>query len=201
MNLTDPGAVRPAHARRVPDAGAEEYPSISGGNTIVTATVLLETGMVEMREPVTRLILDAAAVLIGITADCEGGKCKAVSFDHVPSFKYPAWEPCLSISPGAACTTSSSVGLAINDECGTDLICVGERIKRAAQAAYTPVHAEKSDIRGVTVLYFTEPPVDDPDGTKTAVKTVVVVVVVSPGRFDRSPRETGSKRPRGGHAR
>ncbi len=36
-----------------------EYPPMSGSNTICTATVLLETGMVEMREPQTTLRLEA----------------------------------------------------------------------------------------------------------------------------------------------
>ena len=38
-----------------------EYPAMSGSNTICTATVLLETGMVEMREPETVLRLEAPA--------------------------------------------------------------------------------------------------------------------------------------------
>ncbi|KAJ9654903.1 hypothetical protein H2201_008913 [Coniosporium apollinis] len=67
---------------------SDEYPPMSGANTIATATVLLETGMVEMKEPVTTLKLDTAAGLIGVTADCEGGNCKAVAFDNVPSFVY-----------------------------------------------------------------------------------------------------------------
>ena len=36
-----------------------EYPPMSGSNTICMATVLLETGMVEMREPETMLRLEA----------------------------------------------------------------------------------------------------------------------------------------------
>ena len=37
-----------------------EYPAMSGSNTICVATVLLETGMVEMREPETSLRLGGA---------------------------------------------------------------------------------------------------------------------------------------------
>src|ERR1700692_2662613 len=37
-----------------------EYPAMSGSNTICVATVLLETGMVEMREPETTLRVEAA---------------------------------------------------------------------------------------------------------------------------------------------
>src|SRR5213078_947164 len=38
-----------------------EYPLMSGSNTICVATVLLETGMVEMREPETVVRLEAPA--------------------------------------------------------------------------------------------------------------------------------------------
>src|SRR3989304_3781276 len=41
-----------------------EYPGMSGTNTICVATVLLETGMVPMQEPVTELTLEAPAGLI-----------------------------------------------------------------------------------------------------------------------------------------
>lgn len=40
---------------------SEEYPAMSGGNTICVATVLLETGMVPMQEPVTELTLESPA--------------------------------------------------------------------------------------------------------------------------------------------
>ena len=36
-----------------------EYPVMSGSNTICVATVLLETGMVPMAEPVTDLVLES----------------------------------------------------------------------------------------------------------------------------------------------
>ena len=65
---------------------SEEYAPMSGSNTICTATVLLETGMVPMEYPVTKFNLDTAAGLIGITAECEAGKCKSVSFDNAPAF-------------------------------------------------------------------------------------------------------------------
>src|SRR6185436_6171863 len=45
-----------------------EYPPMSGSNTICTATVLLETGAVEMR------------------AACRDGRCESVEFSNVPCF-------------------------------------------------------------------------------------------------------------------
>src|SRR6266478_5665165 len=63
-----------------------EYPPMSGTNTICTATVLLETGVVPMREPVTELTLEAPAGLIRVRAECASGKVKSVTFRNVPAF-------------------------------------------------------------------------------------------------------------------
>lgn len=63
-----------------------EYPVMSGGNTISVATVLLEMGMLPMKEPVTELVLEAPAGLIRISAECRNGKVKSVTFKNVPAF-------------------------------------------------------------------------------------------------------------------
>src|SRR4030042_730599 len=63
-----------------------EYPGMSGTNTICVATVLLETGMLPMREPVTELTLEAPAGLIRVRADCENGKGRCATLQHVPAF-------------------------------------------------------------------------------------------------------------------
>src|SRR5439155_1732920 len=63
-----------------------EYPGMSGTNTICVATVLLETGMVPMQEPVTELTLEAPAGLIRVRAECSSGKVRGVTFQNVPAF-------------------------------------------------------------------------------------------------------------------
>src|SRR3954462_4421662 len=63
-----------------------EYPGMSGTNTICVTTVLLETGMLAMTEPVTELTLEAPAGLIRVRAECAGGKVRAVTFRNVPAF-------------------------------------------------------------------------------------------------------------------
>src|SRR5205814_7489325 len=50
-----------------------DYPPMSGSNTICVTTVLLETGMVPMRVPVTELVLEAPAGLIRVSAECDNG--------------------------------------------------------------------------------------------------------------------------------
>ena len=63
-----------------------DYPPMSGSNTICVATVLLETGMLPMREPVTDLVLEAPAGLIRVRAECANGKVRSVTFTNVPAF-------------------------------------------------------------------------------------------------------------------
>lgn len=63
-----------------------EYPLMSGGNTISVATVLLEMGMLPMKEPITELVLESPAGLIRVTAECKDGKVKGVTFKNVPAF-------------------------------------------------------------------------------------------------------------------
>ncbi len=65
---------------------AAGYPPMSGSNAICVVTVALETGLVEMREAETRLVLDTPAGLPPVTAACRDGKCERVSLDNVPSF-------------------------------------------------------------------------------------------------------------------
>ena len=57
-----------------------EYPPMSGTNTICTVTVLLETGMIPMQEPVTEITLEAPAGLVRVRAEVENGKVKRVTF-------------------------------------------------------------------------------------------------------------------------
>src|SRR5499427_10650060 len=63
-----------------------EYPGMSGTNTICVVTVLLETGVLPMREPVTDLVLEAPAGLIRVRAECTDGKVRSVTFQNVPAF-------------------------------------------------------------------------------------------------------------------
>src|SRR3954451_25286624 len=57
-----------------------EYPGMSGTNTMCVVTVLLETGLVPMIEPVTELTLEAPAGFIRVAAECADGKVRGVTF-------------------------------------------------------------------------------------------------------------------------
>jgi trans-L-3-hydroxyproline dehydratase len=64
----------------------EDTPPMSGSNCICVATVLLDTGIVPMTEPVTHMTLEAPAGLVEITAACSDGKAQSITLRNVPSF-------------------------------------------------------------------------------------------------------------------
>ncbi|KAL2690096.1 hypothetical protein Neosp_004164 [[Neocosmospora] mangrovei] len=177
----------------------EDYPPMSGANTVATATCLLETGMVPMQEPETVVKLDTPAGLVTVYANCENGKCKSVRFHNVPAFVFALDKEVTVPGLGAVkvdiayggmiyvLVDAASVNLKIKNTNGAQLVEVGERIKRAVVEQTKWAHPENSSITSITVLEFTEPLEPYKDGKK-AVNTVVV----SPGRLDRSPCGTGT---------
>ena len=69
-----------------------DTPPMSGSNTICVATVLLDTGIVAMQEPQTKLVLEAPGGIVEITAICREGKAERISVRNVPSFA-DGWMP------------------------------------------------------------------------------------------------------------
>lgn len=63
-----------------------DYPLMSGSNSICVATVLPETGMLAMQEPITELTLETSGGLVQLQASCDAGRCKSVRVTNVPSF-------------------------------------------------------------------------------------------------------------------
>ena len=57
-----------------------------GHGTIGTATVLVEMGMVEVREPVTVIRMDTPAGLVEASVEVEDGAAKSVTIQNVPSY-------------------------------------------------------------------------------------------------------------------
>ena len=185
-----------------------DYPAMSGSNSICVATVLLETGMVEMREPVTRFALETPGGLVETTAECRGGVCERVTTRNVPSFVHVLDRAVevpgtgivrLDIAWGGAffaLVDAADLGFALVPDEARALVEAGEAIKSAVRAG-TPVrHPSAPEFEGVTFVTFLGP-VTRENGIKAARNATVI----SPGKIDRSPCGTGSSRPRGGDAR
>jgi proline racemase len=178
---------------------ADYYVPMSGTNTICTVTALLETGMIPMQEPITKLTLEAPAGLVPVTAECRDGKCVSVTFDNVPGFVFvldgQVDVPGLgSIKVDVAyggmiycLVDAESLGFKLNNSEAAKLVEVGERIKRAAAVQIPCVHPENPHIHTINQTLFAGPLHTTPDGKRSRN-----TVIVSPGRHDRSPCGTGT---------
>ena len=63
-----------------------DTPPMSGSNSLCVATVLLETGILPIEEPETRLTLEAPGGLVSVSASCEDGRVQSVRVRNLPSF-------------------------------------------------------------------------------------------------------------------
>ncbi len=184
------------------DAGAiimepTEYPPMSGSNTMCVATVLLETGMVAMQEPTTRLRLDMPGGPVDIIADCQNGKCVSVEIANVPSFVDRLDAPleiagrgtiAVDVAYGGmfyALVAADKLGFSVTADEARDLAALGEDIRRAVRAQYNVVHPENPAIQGVSIVQFDMP-------FQGAGQVSRNTCIVSPGRSDRSPTGTGT---------
>jgi proline racemase len=186
-----------------PDAAAgivimesTDYPAMSGSNLICAATVLLETGIVPMREPVTEFAIETPAGLVRVAAECRDGACERVRFENVPAYvvgldlpvEVPGWgELRVDVAWGGAFfafADAAACGLEIVPEQAGELADLGRRITAAAAAQIPVRHPVRPDLHTITFTTFTGPPRAGGDGRNATV--------VSPGRLDRSPCGTAT---------
>lgn len=174
-----------------------EYVPMSGSNMICTVTVLLETGMIPMREPETVVTIDAPAGPVAARATCRDGKCLSVEFTNVPSF-VDRLDAKLEVEGLGTITIdtayggmfyaivdATALGFAIVPDEARDLAQMGERIRRAAREQLVVRHPENPDIQGVSIVQFDRPFAGVGQVTRNTC-------IVAPGRSDRSPTGTGT---------
>lgn len=172
-----------------------EYPPMSGTNTICVVTVLIETGMVEVVEPVTNLKLDTPAGLVAVQAEVRDGKVKRVTFRNVPAFAVHL-DAKIEVPTLGAVTVdvayggmfyviadAEPFGLRLTPDEGRDIVRIGEMIKAAASEQLPVVHPENPGIRGVTIAQLSAPPSRTDAHRRNAV-------VVSTGKLDWSKPST-----------
>lgn len=178
---------------------SEYYAAMSGTNTICTVTALLETGMIPMVEPETRIVLEAPAGLVAVTARCTEGKCRSVTFENVPSFVF-ALDTVIEV-PGLGTlkvdvayggmiyvlADAPALGFEIAPAEAADMVDVGERIKLAAAEQIPAVHPGNPGIHTINQTLFAGPLRWENNGLRSRNG-----VIVSPGRLDRSPCGTGT---------
>jgi proline racemase len=164
-----------------------EYPLMSGSNTICVATVLLETGMVDLREPETIVRLEAPAGVVEVRCACRDGRVESVELTNVPARATHLDAPLevegvgtlsVDVAFGGmwyAIADAAALGFALEPREARALCEIGERIRVAAKEQLT------SD---VSIVQIAQPW----QGVGAVSRNAVVI---APGRLDRSATGTG----------
>ncbi len=176
----------------------EHTPPMSGSNSMCVATVLLETGIVAMQEPETRLVLEAPGGLIEAAARCQDGKVEKVTITNHPSFAdrldatiEVAGLGTLTVDTAYGgdsfvLTDAASLGFSLTPDEARDITLVGMKVTRAANEQLGFRHPENPDWSHISFCQLTAPLNDEGD-----VPTGRNTVVIEPGKLDRSPCGTG----------
>ena len=176
----------------------EHTPPMSGSNSICVATVLLNTGIVEMQEPVTEFILEAPGGLVPIKAFCENGKAKSIEIQNVASFA-DKLDVNLEVEgvgtlivdtayggDSFVLVNATELGFEIKPDEAKDISEIGAKITAAANQQLGFTHPENSDWNHILFCELALP-IFEEEGIKVSRNTVVI----DPGKLDRSPCGTG----------
>jgi len=175
----------------------EDTPPMSGSNSICVSTVLLESGIIEMQEPVTKMVLEAPGGLVRVRADCAGGAVQRVYVQNLPSFagvmgvtlEVPGLGSILVDTAfggdSFVVVDAQSLGfLLLANEAG-DLAKLGVQITNAANQQLQFTHPDNPDWRHFSFCLFAGPLTRE-DGHLSARSAVAI----QPGKVDRSPTGT-----------
>jgi proline racemase len=176
----------------------EHTPPMSGSNSICVSTVLLDTGLIEMKEPITEFILEAPGGLVPVKAYCEDGKAKSIEVNNVASF---ADQLNINIEVEGLGTlkvdtayggdsfvfiNAQDLGFEIKPDEAKDISDIGSKITAAANQQLNFNHPTNSEWSHISFCQMTLP-IFEEEGVKISKNTVVI----DPGKLDRSPCGTG----------
>jgi proline racemase len=186
-----------------------EYPPMSGTNTMCVVTALLETGMLPAVEPVTELVLETPAGLVGIAAQVRDGKVTEVEFRNVPAFAVHL-DAAVEVPHLGTVTVdvgwggmfyvladATKLGIELEPENGSEITRVSEMIKTAAREQLPAVHPENPEIHDITIAQLYGPP-SRPELSRRNAVTVSTGDLdwdrpgTWTGAIDRSPCGTGT---------
>ncbi|WP_138934637.1 trans-3-hydroxy-L-proline dehydratase [Roseovarius arcticus] len=175
----------------------EDTPPMSGSNSICVATVLLDSGIVPMTEPVTEMLLEAPGGLVKVRAECSGGKAQRIFVQNLPSFAAQLDVP-LEVEGLGTLTVDTAYGgdsfvfvdaaalgfSLVPDEAHT-LARMGMQITAAANEALGFHHPDNPDWRHISFCLFAGPVVREGNQLRAGA-----ACAVRPGKIDRSPTGT-----------
>ena len=176
----------------------EDTPPMSGSNSICVTTVLLETGILAMEEPQTRIVLEPPGGLIEVTADCSDGKVTKVTVKNVPSFVDRCdvlieVEGIGSLRVDTAyggdsfvIVDAADLGFKIAVDEARDMAIAGIKITNAANEQLGFHHPQNPDWNHISFCQITAP-LEQINGGWRGQNTVAI----QPGKLDRCPTGTG----------
>jgi len=178
----------------------EDTPPMSGSNSICVATVLLDTGIIPMTEPETRLTLEAPGGLVEVVAHCADGKAQSITVTNVPSFA-DRLGAALEVEGVGTLTVdtayggdsfvivdAAALGFKVAPDEARELAETGIRITRAANEQLGFSHPTNPDWTHFSFCQIAAPVERRADGVLTAANAVAI----QPGKIDRSPTGTGA---------
>lgn len=167
-----------------------------GHGTIGVATVLVETGMVEVLEPVTTIRLDTPAGLVIARVAVSDGHADSVTFENVPSYSvrldatvevpgYGAVRYSLAFGGNFyAMVDLDAVGLQFDRGNQQEILAAGLAIMDAINATNPPRHPEIDGLDHCHHVEFIAP--------GSTAQHSRHAMAIYPGWFDRSPCGTGT---------
>lgn len=176
----------------------EDTPPMSGSNCICVATVLLDTGIIPMQEPVTYLTLEAPAGLIEVSAQCSGGKAQSITLTNVPAFANHVGAKLHVEGYGTVIVDTAfggdsfvmadaaDFGLEITPSTARDIAELGRKLVKAANVQLPFHHPELPEWKHYSFCFMR-----GPLSRENNVLTSRNACVVNPGKLDRSPTGTG----------
>ena len=175
----------------------EDTPPMSGSNSICVATVLLDSGIVPMIEPVTEMLLEAPGGLVKVRAECRNGKAERIFVQNLPSFAADLGVN-LEVKGLGTLTVDTAfggdsfvmvdadaMGLKLVEAEAHEIARLGVRITNAANAALRFHHPENPDWRHFSFCLFAGAVTRDENGLRAGA-----AVAIQPGKVDRSPTGT-----------
>ena len=188
-----------------PDANAafiimepEDTPPMSGSNCICVATVLLDTGIIPMVEPVTHMTLEAPAGLIEVSAQCRNGKATSITLTNVPAFAqhlgatleiegYGKFKVDTAFGGDSFVMADvADFGLQITPQNAHIIAALGRKLVQAANVQLPFHHPELPEWKHYSFCFMREA-LRRVDGVLTSRNACVI----NPGKLDRSPTGTG----------
>ncbi len=175
----------------------EDNPPMSGSNSICVSTVLLDSGIIPMQEPVTEMVLEAPGGLVRVRADCKDGKAERIYVRNLPSFvgqrgvglDVPGLgEILVDTAFGGdsfVVVNAKELGFELIEHEAQALAELGVRITNAANRQLKFTHPTIPDWTHFSFCMFAGPV--SKNGDQLVAKTAVAI---QPGKIDRSPTGT-----------